>query len=125
MAVSWGPSVFRGVGDPGRLSCALGRSGLGGSGRLRADELLVLVLVAPDLLAREAKLAGDLELRDLLLARFQDGAAERKARLRDLLAGGLVCVSRSNDGSHRISHLRIVTPVWPLPSMRHKSRPRH
>ena len=96
-----------------------------GGGRLEAGRLLVLVLVAPDLLAREAKLAGDRQLGDFLLTRFVDSAAKGKARIRDLLARGQVRIAGVGYSGHRVSHLRIVTCVWPLPSMRHIRRQRN
>ena len=97
---------------------------LSGSGLL-ADRLLKLGLIPPDLLAGKAQLRGNLQLRDVLAACFGDGAAERKARLSDLPAGREVGIARSDDGSHRVSHLCIVTPVWPIPSMRHIRVPRN
>jgi hypothetical protein len=98
-------------------------SGAADSARLlRADGLLVLGLVTPDLLAGKAKLGRDLALLDVLPAGFKDRAAERQARLSDLPAGREIGVSRSDDGCHRFSHPRIVTRVWPTPSMQYNRR---
>ena len=92
---------------------------------LVASRLLKLGLISPDLLPGEAELLGDLELRDILPARLEDSAAECQARLSDLLAGREIRIAGGDDGRHRISHLRIVTWVWPLPSVQHIRWPRN
>src|ERR1035441_10242127 len=94
-------------------------------GDLESGRLLKLVLVAPDLLAGKAELGGDRELRDVLIARFVDGAAECETSRGDLPAGSEVRIAGINDGRHRVSHLCIVTRLWPTSSMQHFLRPRN